>query len=117
MWVGFLAVTIGGGVLLTIGILGLVGKLPPNHFAGIRTQYTMSSPDVWYAVHRAGSPVMVLCGVAVVSVGLAFLPFAITGNIPSGLGAIVLAALAVFTLVSVLASWRNGVAGAKKELG
>ncbi|HET7737896.1 MAG TPA: SdpI family protein [Tepidiformaceae bacterium] len=117
MWVGFLAVTVGGGILLTLGLLGLLEKLPPNHFAGIRTKYTLSTPEVWYAVHRAGAPVLVFSGVAVFSVGMAFLPFAITGNIPSGLGAIVLAALAVFTLGSVVASWRNGVTAARKELG
>lgn len=117
MWVAFLAVSVGGFTLVTVGLLGLLGKLPPNHIAGIRTPYSLSSPERWYAVHQAGSPIMIFAGVAIVSAGLAFLPFVITGKISNPVAAVVLVVMATFTLAAALSSWRVGTAAARRNEG
>jgi uncharacterized membrane protein len=117
VWVVFLLLSLAGAALTVVGLMGLLGKLAPNAFAGIRTPYTRSSPERWYATHRAASPYLVFGGVAVVSAALAFLPFAIAGRVSDGLGTGVAVVLGVVVLVAAFWSWRTGTAKAKREVG
>ncbi|KAA0241178.1 MAG: SdpI family protein [Chloroflexi bacterium CFX7] len=109
--------TLAGVVLVTIGWLGLQGRLPRNHFAGIRTPYTMRSDETWYATHRHGAPVLIFAGVAAVSAGLALIPFAAAGAVSDGLIAATALAMAGILLVAALASWLIGTRKARAELG
>ncbi|MDZ7727403.1 MAG: SdpI family protein [Dehalococcoidia bacterium] len=73
----FAVMVIASASLVAMGIMGLLGRLPPNALVGIRLPYTMSSPERWYTTHRyaAAPPMLVLGGVATTSVSLAFFPF------------------------------------------
>jgi len=117
MWVAFAVVALGGIALVLAGWFGLTGKLPPNAWAGIRTPYSMSSPERWYAVHRAASPIIVFAGVAVVSGALAFLPFVALGRVPDGVAAVALLSLAFLMFASAILSWWVGTSAAKRQLG
>ncbi len=117
MPIALLVATIGALVVTVVGWYGMVGKLPPNAFAGIRTPYTHASPERWYAVHRAGGPFLVLPGAAALAAGLALVPFALLGKLPDALVVSVLIAQAVFILAGALASWAIGTSRAKAELG
>ncbi|MDF9799641.1 putative membrane protein [Catalinimonas alkaloidigena] len=76
----FLAVVMGSVVLKATGyaldiiliaklciialylVLGnMMSKFPPNYFAGIRTPWTLESPEVWRQVHRVASKLWVSC--------------------------------------------------------
>ena len=47
-------------VILLFLILGnLMAKFPPNYFAGIRTPWTLESPEVWRRVHQMASKLWV----------------------------------------------------------
>lgn len=112
-----LVMTLGGIAGATIGWFSLTGKLPPNRWAGIRTPYTMSSSERWYAAHRAGAPWLIFGGVATAMTGLAFTPFALAGKVPAGLALAVLLGCAAILLVSAIGSWQFGVGRAKSSLG
>jgi uncharacterized membrane protein len=55
-------------VIATLFMLfgGLMGKLRPNWFIGIRTPWTLSSKTAWVRTHRLGGWLMVLLGMAIV---------------------------------------------------
>ena len=74
----FMALVLGGIVLKAIGypiniillanlavillflVMGnLMAKFPPNYFAGIRTPWTLESPEVWRRVHQVASKLWV----------------------------------------------------------
>jgi len=115
MWIVFVVLILGGGACTAVGWYGFVGKLPPNWIAGIRTPYTMKSPENWYAVHRAGGPYVIFGGVACAAAGLAFLPFAIAGQVPDALAAGVAIGAAVVLGGSAIASWLVGTRAAKSR--
>lgn len=117
MIVALLLMTLGGAVLVTIGWLGLHGKLPRNHIAGIRTPFTMRSDENWYATHRHGGPMMVFAGVAIVAAGLALLPFAAAGAVSGQLIAATALAMAGVMLFAAVGSWLIGTRRARAELG
>lgn len=59
-----------------VGWAGRTGKLPRNHFAGIRLPSTMRSDRAWAAAHRAGwamtfvsSLFLIAMGVRIMAVG------------------------------------------------
>jgi uncharacterized membrane protein len=55
---------VGVGMALLIGILGnFMGKIRPNYFTGIRTPWTLESPEVWIKTHRFGGRLMVVVAV------------------------------------------------------
>lgn len=56
--------------LLFIGLGSLLGKLQPNWFAGIRTPWTLASPEVWARTHRFGGRLMVVVGLITLAAGL-----------------------------------------------
>ena len=101
-------ITLMGALFLVLGWLSLVGSLPPNGLAGIRTPYTRKSPENWYAAHRAAAPVMIWAGVAVLAAGLAFLPFAIVGSLSGGLVVGLVIALGSMLVIAAVASWVYG---------
>lgn len=113
MAVALLLVFLGSLTVLMVGILGLIGKLPRNSWAGIRTPYTMSSDENWVKVHQMGSPIMIFGAVAALAASMAFLPFALAGKIDDPLIAIVALASAVILGASAIAAWLVGVARAK----
>ncbi len=48
------------GISLFFLVLGnLMAKFPPNYFAGIRTPWTLESPEVWRRVHQMASKLWV----------------------------------------------------------
>jgi immunity protein, SdpI family len=54
----------GVGMALLVGILGnFMGKIRPNYFTGIRTPWTLESPEVWIKTHRFGGRLMVASAV------------------------------------------------------
>ena len=46
-------------ILLFLVLGNLMAKFPPNYFAGIRTPWTLESPEVWRQVHRVASKLWV----------------------------------------------------------
>lgn len=92
-----LLVTLGGAApVALVGWLATAGKLPPNRLAGVRTRYSLSSPERWYAVHRVAGPYLLYGAVAALAAGLAFAPFALAGEISDALGlAVVLGQAAI----------------------
>lgn len=104
------------GVVAFLGFLGLAGKLPPNHFAGIRTPFTLHSAENWHAAHRAGGPYLVLLSVAALAAGLAFVPFALAGMLADPLIASIVAAQCVLLTAGVFSAWRIGAARARSHL-
>ena len=105
-WVLILTTTVAL-VVLWIGWLGYIGKLKPNRFVGIVTGYTRESEENWRAVHRAAGPFLVLGSVAAVAAGLAFLPFALTSNVPGGLLLAVIIAQVVILIGRQMAKQRQ----------
>jgi uncharacterized membrane protein len=117
MWFVFLLVMLGGLVVALIGWFGLIGRLPRQHVAGIRTPYTLSSEARWRAVHRIAGPFLIFGGAAAFAMGAALLPFSLAGSLPRGFEIAALMAVAAAVFASVLVAWRIGVAGARRELG
>jgi uncharacterized membrane protein len=95
-------------LVVLLGYMGLIGKLPPNRWAGIRTSFTRASDENWYSTHRAAAPVMMFGGVLVLAVAGAFVPFAFAGEISETLGLIVVGVCGVLTLITVVMGWYAG---------
>jgi uncharacterized membrane protein len=67
LWVRGVHVRIEVWVPLIVGALfvavgGLLGRVRPNWFVGIRTPWTLSSEAAWTGTHRAGRWVFILMG-------------------------------------------------------
>jgi len=116
MWVGFLVMLLASAAVTAVGWYGWQEKLPRQHWAGIRTRYTMANDEQWKAVHHYGAPYMIFGGVAAFAGALAMLPFAIFGSLPETFAASVLFALAIVLGSTALMSWRVGVRAAKANL-
>ena len=116
MVTGMGLVTFGGLLLIVFGWLSLLGRLPRNGFAGIRTPYTMRSDANWHATHRAAAPLLIFGGVAIFVAGLAFFPFAVAGKLSTGLASAVTIALVICLVGDVLAAWQFGVHSAHSSL-
>lgn len=115
MAIAFGMMLAGSVALVTVAVMGLLGRLPRNPIAGIRTPYTMANDERWYAVHRAAAPLMIFGGVAVASVALAFFPFAVANRVPDGIGTAVAIAVAGVLLVIVVVSALVGIRAAKGQ--
>jgi uncharacterized membrane protein len=108
-------VTVAGVLFVVLGWMGLLGKLPPNHIAGIRTPFTMRSEQNWYATHRAAAPLLIFGGVAATMAGLAFFPFAAAGKVSDALAASVCVAVAVLLGVTAITGWLFGTRRARSS--
>ena len=62
------AVTLMGCLIVALG--GVLGKVRPNWFVGIRTPWTLSSARAWTRTHRMGGWLFVAGGLATVVAGL-----------------------------------------------
>ncbi len=113
----YLAMVIGSAIVLAVGWMGLVEKLPRNAIAGVRTPYSMRNDDNWREVHRASGPYMVLASAAVLAASLSFLPFVFLGKIPDGLAVGMLLGQAGFIVIAVVLAAVIGTSKAKKVLG
>lgn len=116
MWVALLAVLIGSGLIVYIGLRGLMEKLPRQRWAGIRTPYSMANDEQWKAVHRYGSPYLIFGGVAAFATCLAIFPFALAGKLPDAFAVVVVLVAALLLGASALLAWVLGVRGAKASL-
>ncbi len=114
MWAVFAVMVVIGVVFVVVGWMALTERLPRNHFAGIRTRYTLASDENWYATHRAASPLLIFGGVAVLMAGLAFLPFAIAGKISNTISTTMSFVMAVFIVAIAIASLIYGTRSARR---
>jgi hypothetical protein len=103
-----LLVALAGLGVTFIGFAGVTGRLPRNHFAGIRTRFTLASDENWQAVHRAAGPVFIFGGILVAAVELAFLPFAFAGRLSTLVEVIAAGAGAGLLLGTTFAGWYAG---------
>jgi uncharacterized membrane protein len=117
MGFALLLVMIGGTLFALVGVLGLVGKLPRNHIAGIRTSYTLSSDEAWEKTHRAAAPFLIFGGVAVAMAGLAFAPFAFAGSIATGVAVAVILVCAALLVGAAFAALFVGTNSARGPAG
>ena len=65
-----LIVIFAGLLVLGVAWAGKIGKLPRNHFAGIRLPSTMRSDRAWAAAHRAGGDMSMLASLFMVAMGI-----------------------------------------------
>ncbi|MEI9989600.1 MAG: SdpI family protein [Rhizomicrobium sp.] len=70
-WAGPNLVHAASGIALIV-IGNVSGKLRPNHFAGIRTPWTLADDEVWDKTHRFGGWIFVICGFVVLNAALIF---------------------------------------------
>jgi uncharacterized membrane protein len=117
MWVAFLFLLLASVALILVGWWGFQEKLPRQHWAGIRTPYSLASDEQWAAVHRYGSPYLIFGGVAALATAAAALPFAIAGSLPAGFSATVLVAIVIVVVVSALMAWILGERAARSSAG
>ena len=66
---------VSGTVIAVLGWLGSHGRLPRNHWAGIRLPSTMASDTAWAEAHRAGGPILLGGGTLVATMGLMLIAF------------------------------------------
>lgn len=114
MLIGLIVLFLGAATVLAVAVMGLVGKLPRNHWAGIRLPYTMSNDERWEATHKFAAPFLIFGAAGVAAVTLAFIPFALAGRISDTLGAIVAIVSAVVLLTAVVFGALIGVTASKR---
>jgi uncharacterized membrane protein len=59
---------------LLVGIGNYLGKTTPNFFVGVRTPWTLASPEVWTRTHRLAGWLFVATGALLVLLGLLAAP-------------------------------------------
>lgn len=91
----------GGVAVLFVILGGIMGKLRPNWFAGIRTPWTLSSKLSWVKTHRLGGWVFIAAGVATAIGGL------VSGQAALIAMAVVLVPGLVFLVVYSYLVWRD----------
>lgn len=116
MWVVFLVMLAGSGTIIWVGWKAWQQKLPRQHWAGIRTAYSMENDAQWKAVNRYGAPYLIFGGVAAFAGALAMLPFAVAGALPDAFAASVAVALAIMLAGAALLGWVLGTRSARASL-
>jgi uncharacterized membrane protein len=91
-----------GALLIVIG--GVIGKVRPNWFVGIRTPWTLSSKTAWVRTHRIGGWLFILLGVLVIVASSVFGPGALRLIIPVGVVGII-----AWSFVYSYLLWRSDV--------
>jgi len=66
----FLIAFAAPAVVALVNIPLLLGRVPPNHWYGFRTQKTLSSPTVWYAANRFAGRLMTITAAVAILVNL-----------------------------------------------
>jgi uncharacterized membrane protein len=69
------AVDVGRMLPLVLGVMflllgGVLGKVRPNWFVGVRTPWTLSSKTAWVRTHRIGGGAFMLAGLVVIAASL-----------------------------------------------
>ena len=91
---------IPSGLLLLLAIIGnYLSNLRPNYFAGIRTPWTLESPETWRATHRLGGHLMFFG-----SLILLFLQFILSKSVFAPL---FLTSLILYSVWAVWYSWHH----------
>jgi uncharacterized membrane protein len=108
MAIALLAVALAGCAIVTLGVLAFLGRLPPNHFAGVRTRFTKETRENWYNTHRVAGPVFIFGGIFATAVALAFVPFAFADKISDTVALLVTCLAAGLLLGTVGAGWFAG---------
>lgn len=62
-------------IVVIIGVLisllgGFMKYIKPNYFIGIRTPWTLESPEIWDKTHQFGGILFLLAGIVIVGAGL-----------------------------------------------
>ena len=96
---------VGVGLLIAF-VGGLLARVRPNFFVGIRTPWTLSSDENWRQTHRLGAPLLVLGGLALAASGVA-------GGRWIFLGILALGAVVVFLIAYTYWLWRQEQAAAR----
>lgn len=99
-----------GAVIALVGVAGARGRLPRQHWAGIRLPSTMKSDEAWAAAHRAGGPWLIAGGVVPAACGIALL----VGRPSEEVATAASLAMAGWTLVLVCLAGVIGVRAARK---
>ena len=88
-----------GAAVVAAGWAGVTGRLPRQHWAGIRLPSTMRSDRTWRAAHRAGGPWLVAGGLVGVIGGAGLLLVRPTAVVAAEVSLVVVVALLVLFLV------------------
>jgi len=64
-----------GLLFIGLSIPLILGRVPPNHFYGCRTEKTLSDPEIWYEANRISGKDFLLAGVLVLAASLGTLVF------------------------------------------
>jgi uncharacterized membrane protein len=88
-----------GAVIAWAGWAGMTGRLPRQHWAGIRLPSTMRSDQTWRAAHRAGGPWLAAGGLVSVIGGVGLLLVRPTAAVASQVSLVLVGALLVLVLL------------------
>jgi hypothetical protein len=112
MAVGFLVATLASITFLVIGLMAVLGRLPPGHFAGLPAASVRKNEEAWMRGHRAGSIPLIFTAVAATAIGLALLPFSIAGELSRPFSSAMIALQGLLILGGVIAAWKVGTRAA-----
>lgn len=97
MWIGILAVLLGGGVTVVVSRRARSGRLERNHLAGLRTTATLVSDAAWRRAHEVAGGRMQAAGWLLVGTGVTAAGVALAGAADAGVGMTILAGTAIAT--------------------
>ncbi len=107
----------GGLAFGFVGRKAAEGTLRPNRWAGIRTPYTYSSDEAWYATHRHAGPILERTGLAVGVASLVLLVFTAAGVLGPAEAAVAALGLAALMVIAAIVAWWLGTSRARREMG
>lgn len=76
-----------GALMVALAVPMMRGRIPPNHWYGVRTPKSLSTPERWYAMNRFGGKALLVAGVVQIAVACA-LPFSVVDSSSFSLWAI-----------------------------
>lgn len=93
-----------GAVCIAVSIPLVMGRIPPNHFYGVRLPQSFKSEQAWYAINRYGGRRLIVWSIPMILAGAVcmFLPL----REHATWAIIVSFAPIVFVLIAVLEMWR-----------
>jgi uncharacterized membrane protein len=90
-----------GLLFIGLSVPLILGRVPPNHFYGCRTQRTLSDPTIWYEANRVSGKDFFIAGVLIFVASLVTLVFGRGAN-PDH---VVITLLSVLVLSVAVAAW------------